>query len=165
MIKHLRNLNKNRKYLSDPEEIESLRHISYYSLSKDELDLLICGLSELQDIAQYFYEDFEKHAHNFREFYRKLKGYLQQNILDACELDEDFADIISRVLERLEEVKDIDASASFECLKSTMSIYLVQETNPGKNANWIVRNFEQIDGDITRTKRKNARNVVYHLHA
>lgn len=163
MIKRLRNLNKNRKYLSDPEEIESLSHISYYSLSKKELDLLICGLNELQDLAQYFYEDFEKHAHNFREFYRKLKGYLQQNVLDAHELDEDFADIISRVLERLEEVKDIDASASFECLKSTMSIYLVHETNPGKSANWIVRNFEQIDGDITRSNRKNARNVVYHF--
>ena len=42
---------------------------------------------------------------------------------------------------------------SFECLKSTMSLYLVQETKPGKSANWIVRDFEQIDGDVLRTER------------
>lgn len=52
----------------------------------------------------------------------------------------------------MNEVEDIDASASFECLKSTMSVYLTQEARPEKSAHWIVRNFEQIDGDILRSK-------------
>lgn len=63
---------------------------------------------------------------------------------------------------RLEEVEYIDASASFECLKSTMSIYLLQETKPGKSANWIVRNFEQIDGDILRSGHEDP-NIIYHF--
>ena len=63
---------------------------------------------------------------------------------------------------RLDEVEYIDASASFECLKSTMSIYLLQETKLGKSANWIVRNFEQIDGDILRSGHEDP-NIIYHF--
>lgn len=46
-----------------------------------------------------------------------------------------------------------------------MSIYLVQETKPGKSANWIVRNFEQIDGDIMRSlnEQVNGKPVVVHF--
>ena len=86
-------------------------------------------------------------------------------MLDSRDLGEEFTDIIRRVLDRLQEVENIDASASFECLKATMSIYLVQETKPGKSANWIVRDFEQIDGDILRSKKKRAdgKQTVYHF--
>ena len=59
-------------------------------------------------------------------------------------------------------MEDIDASASFECLKATMSLYLVQETKPGKSANWIVRDFQQIDGDIMRSIDDNDQ-TIYHF--
>lgn len=91
-----------------------------------------------------------------------MKNYLQTDILEDRELSEEFADILKRVLMRLEEVEYIDASASFECLKSTMSIYLLQETKLGKSANWIVRNFEQIDGDILRSGHEDP-NIIYHF--
>lgn len=54
-------------------------------------------------------------------------------------------------------------SASFECLKSTMSVYLTQEARPEKSAHWIVRNFEQIDGDILRSKLDAAGEKCYHF--
>lgn len=76
-------------------------------------------------------------------------------------MSEEFTDIISRVLSRLDEVENIDASASFECLKSTMSLYLVQESKPGKSANWIVRNFEQIDGDVLRTYKERDNSILH----
>ena len=43
-----------------------------------------------------------------------MKRYLQEEIIDAKQLNDDFLDIVHRVLERLNEVEDIDASASFE---------------------------------------------------
>lgn len=165
MTSRLKRLRKNQKYLTDPTEKEYASHISYYTVSKDDIQKLESALNDLAELAVYFYEDFEKQSHNFREFYRRLKGYLQQDILDSRDLSEEFSDIIRRVLERLEAVEDIDASASFECLKATMSIYLVQETKPGKSANWIVRNFEQIDGDIVRSlnEQVNGKPIVYHF--
>lgn len=162
MRKRLKSLTNNMKYLTDSDEQEYVSHISYYAVSKDEIEKIDRALEDLEDIAAYFYEGFENKAHNFREFYRKLKNYLQTDILEDCELSEEFADILKRVLMKLEEVEYIDASASFECLKSTMSIYLLQETKPGRSANWIVRNFEQIDGDILRSGHEDP-NIIYHF--
>ena len=75
-------------------------------------------------------------------------------MLDKEDIDSDFKDIVQRVLQRLNEVKDIEASASFDCLRETMPLYLQQLPKEGKGANWIVRNFEQIDGDVLRKNSK-----------
>ncbi|SMC62027.1 hypothetical protein [Papillibacter cinnamivorans] len=165
MVSRLKKLKKNQKHLTDQTKKEYVSHISYYSATKEDLSKLEQALTDLDELAAYFYEDFENQSHNFREFYKRLKNYLQDDILDARDLDEEFTDIIRRVLERLKEVENIDASASFECLKATMSIYLVQETKPGKSANWIVRNFEQIDGDIMRRSDEKVVNdaIIYHF--
>lgn len=165
MTNRIRRVQKNKKHLTDPEKKEFVSHIAYYTVSKEDLDILENALHDLDELSAYFYEDFEKRPHNFKEFYKKLKRYLQDDVLIDRDLGEEFSDIIRRVLTRLEEVENIDASASFECLKATMSIYLVQETKPGKSANWIVRNFEQIDGDIIRSLNENGTgtSITYHF--
>ena len=161
MMSRIRKVRKNKKYVSDEKRQEYLGHISYYSVSMIELKELEEALNELEELASFFYEDFEKRPSNFRRFYKKLKQYMQEEILEERELSEEFTDIISRVLSRLDEVENIDASASFECLKSTMSLYLVQESKPGKSANWIVRNFEQIDGDVLRTYKEKDNSILH----
>lgn len=161
MLSRIKKVRKNKKYVSDEKRQEYLGHISYYSVSSIELKELEEALNELEELASFFYEDFKKRPSNFRRFYKKLKQYLQEEILEERELSEEFTDIISRVLSRLDEVENIDASASFECLKSTMSLYLVQESKPGKSANWIVRNFEQIDGDVLRTYKERDNSILH----
>lgn len=151
MLKRLKRLRKSKRHLTEPNKKEYISHISYYQVSKNDVEMLEQALTDLDELAAFFYEDFEDKSHNFRDFYKRLKAYLKDEILDSHDLGEEFTDIVRRVLERLEEVENIDASASFECLKATMSIYLVQEKNPSMSANWIVRNFEQIDGDIMRS--------------
>lgn len=160
MLSRLKKVRKNKKFISDESRQKYVSHISYYAVSENEIKELENALNDLEKLAAFFYEDFEKRPHNFRDFYKRLKKYLQEEILEDRELTEEFTDIISRVLSRLKEVEDIDVSASFECLKSTMSLYLVQETKPGKSANLIVRNFEQIDGDALRTA-KNPNSILH----
>lgn len=163
MLDRLKKLKRHRRHMTDPDLLEEVSHISYYSVDRAEIEKLEHALQDLDEISGYFYEDFEKESHNFRRFYRRLKKYLQEQVLEDHDLGVEFTDIIRRVLARIEEVEDIDTSASFDCLKSTMSLYLVQETKPGKSANWIVRNFEQIDGDILRSVKDTKGNVTYHF--
>ena len=164
MASRIKKVRRHRKHISS-EKQEAVRHIAYYAVSSSELDLLDQALQELNDLAAYFYEDFESQPHNFKKFYSRLKEYLQNDILDDRDLSEEFSDVIHRVLTRLDQVKGDPPSASFECLKATMSIYLLQETKPGKSANWIVRDFEQIDGDILRSKfnKVGGTPVTYHF--
>lgn len=161
MLSRIKKVRKNKKFISDDKRLEYVSHISYYAVTKDEINELEQALNDLEELASFFYEDFEKRPNNFKAFYKKLKQYLQEEILDERDLGDEFIDIINRVLTRLDEVENIDASASFECLKSTMSLYLVQETKPGKSANWIVRNYEQIDGDVLRTAKDSKSQIMH----
>ena len=90
-----------------------------------------------------------------------MKSFIEKKTENNDELEDEFRDIVKRVIIRLDNVKDIKAKASFDCLKSTMKIYLQQEQNDDQSAKWIVRNFEQLDGDILRTKKRN--DVIYHF--
>lgn len=153
MIKALEKVQKNKRVIYDEEEKKQIYRLSYYNLTDDKCQKLLTGLKELDEIAKMFYEDFENQDHNFKSFYTKMQNFLQDKISED-ELDDEFRGIIKRVLVRLDEVRDIDARASFDCLKSTMSIYLQQENDPAKSAHWIVKGFNQIDGDILQSNSK-----------
>lgn len=163
MISRLKRIRKNRHLATNSMRTRAER-LSYYALTDGEVDRLVDALQELDRLARYFYEDFQNQPHNFRRFYRRLKDYLQDEVLDQRTLDQEFADIVTRVLARLDEVADTDASASFDCLRSTMSVYLVQQRKAHTSANWIVRPFEQLDGDIMRSQSASQRgHTVYHF--
>lgn len=165
MLVRIKGLQRSRRRMQGTVGSDALRRIAYYKVSDASLNKLRRALNELKDLSAFFYDDFERRPNNFRAFYKKLKQFLRDQILDSRELDSELEDIVRRVYKRLEEVGDIDASASFECLKSTMSIYLAQEEGDSGGANWIVRNFEQIDGDILRSseKRPSGELETYHF--
>ncbi|WP_394921776.1 hypothetical protein [uncultured Robinsoniella sp.] len=155
IIKQLGRLKNRLNDLDNENEKLELSRLEYFDVSEVEIDLLIGSLHELNQIANQFFLEFNDHRNDFKVFYKKVCNVLVSKVLEKEDIDDDFRDLVQRVLSRLNEVKDIEASASFDCLKETMQIYLKQMPKEGKGANWIVRNFEQIDGDVLR---KNSRN-------
>ncbi len=135
----------------DDENWEAASHIENFHVSKRELRELIRGLRDLDDIAQYFFRDFNDQKNDFKKFYAKIEAFLKKQAKESPDLDDGLRDIIRRVLEQLETAKDITSNASFDCLRETMRLYL-QQVPPveGTGAHWIVRTFQQIDGDILR---------------
>lgn len=107
MLSRLKKVKKNKKFISDDKRLEYISHISYYSVSKSEIKELEQALNDLEELASFFYEDFEKRPNNFKAFYKKLKQYLREEILDERDLGDEFTDIINRVLTRLDEIEDI----------------------------------------------------------
>lgn len=138
----------------------SYERISYYSCQPTELDELIQGLSELRQIADEFFYDFSNNRDSFRAFYRKVSDFLRKRVETEENLDAEFRNILLRLLERLNTTDFPDSNPTFSCLRQTMAYYLNQEENPG--ARWIVRNFEQIEGDILRSKHS-SKNTAYHF--
>lgn len=159
-------LEKLKKRLSKASSSETERTVCkrlvYFDVTESEIDALIEALGQLDRIAKLFYEDFENKENNFKEFYKKIRDFLENRVLETKDLEDDFRDVVKRVLVRLEEVDKIDASGTFDVLKETMSYYLKQESKKGLSANWIVRDFEQIDGDILKSRRQDP-DTVYHF--
>lgn len=162
IVKRLRRLKRRIGELGDELQKDELQRIEYYNVSECEIDYLIAGLNELNDIAEQFFLDFNDQRNDFKAFYKKVADVLVSKVLEKKDLDDEFKDIVQRVLIRLNEVQEIEASASFDCLRETMQIYLQQTSKDGNGANWIVRNFEQIDGDILRQNSRDYEKV-YHF--
>ena len=162
MIKKLKKIKIRIANLDDEKEKLELSRLVYFDVTEDDLDILINALNELNQIADQFFLEFSDQKNDFKVFYKKISDVLVAKVLEKEDIDEDFRDIVQRVLGRLNEVKDIEVSASFDCLRETMQLYLKQMPKEGKGANWIVRNFEQIDGDVLR---KNSRDheKIYHF--
>jgi hypothetical protein len=163
MIKKLKKL-KSRIESMDSEDMESVefQRIGFFDVKNDEIDELVAGLEDLNSVAESFFADFNDQRNDFKIFYKKISDVLVTKVLVKEDIDSEFRDIVSRVLLRLDEVKDVDAKASFDCLKETMRLYLQQLPKEGRGANWIVRNFEQIDGDILR-KNFREQEKIYHF--
>jgi len=128
----------------------SYKKISYYQCEQNDVVELISGLSELRQIAELFFSDFSAHEDSFKTFYKKVSDFLKKRVETEENLDSEFRSILERLLNRLDNTSFPDSNPSFSCLRQTMTYYLDQEEIP--SAKWIVRNFEQIEGDILRSK-------------
>ena len=138
----------------------SYEKISYFNCKPSDLLELISGLSELRQISNEFFQDFSKNKDSFKVFYKKVSDFLKKRVETEENLDVEFRSILERLLERLNKSDYPDSNPTFSCLRQTMAYYLDQEEKP--SARWIVRNFEQIEGDILRSKYSD-KNVAYHF--
>jgi hypothetical protein len=143
---------------------DKLRRISYINVNLDELQDLIVALKELNSIIHYFFSDFNEGADNFQRLYNRIHDFIVNRIQNQDELDDEMKNVINGILNRLENT-DLPETGTFTCLKQTMEYYLSQDDSLGKSANWIVRDFEQIDGDILRSQNQSAKNIdtCYHF--
>lgn len=139
------------------------RQISYFLLRKEDLEQLTKGLDQLGMIAKLFFEDFDENQVTFRQFYARVADFLNKKVETIADLDSEFRTVMERMLIRLKSIDFPELKPSFSCLRKTMTYYLDQEDQRG--ARWIVRNFEQIDGDILRSKvqKLSGQHVIYHF--
>ena len=153
-------LSKLKKYVGRKQS--ELCRIGYMNVAKADLVELIMALKELKKIVEYFFTDFNKGGDNFNRFYQRIHHFLTRKTQEMQELDEEIKEVLARLLERMNEI-DLPDTGTFICLKQTMSYYLSQNDNVMAGANWIVRNFEQIDGDILRSRYQSKKDIVYHF--
>lgn len=156
----LQKLRKLKKYVG--RGTEESHKVGYLAISKEDLNALIKALEELQQIVQYFFIDFQNGADNFRRFYQRVQKFIIQRVSNLDDLDNEMREVIQRLLLRLQS-SDLPETGTFICLQQTMGYYLSQDENLAKGAHWIVRDFEQIDGDILRSSKQDADKVCYHF--
>ena len=109
-----------------------------------------------------FFADFNTGGDNFNRFYRRIHDFIVKRTQDMDSLDIEMKEVIAKLLARMNKI-DLPDTGTFTCLKQTMSFYLSQDDRLTHGANWIVRDFEQIDGDILRSSKQKADRTCYHF--
>ena len=153
-------LNQLIKYANKKHEDKD--KVGYFTVELSLLQELKKALDELESIINSFFEDFDNETDNFSRFYKKIRKFIISRVQDMSELDDEMHTVIEKLLERLEK-SDLPEKGTFNSLKQTMSYYLSQDENVARGARWIVRNFDQIDGDILRSAYQDPETVCYHF--
>ena len=156
IISKLKDLKKNLSVVS-----EEKAKVGYFNVSISEIAELISALCDLKEIIFSFYSGFRNGRENFKHFYNKVKSFITSKVENTSDFDKEMLAVMKSLLDRMGQT-DIPSSGSFITLKQTLSYYLSQDENINHGAKWIVRGFEQIDGDILMSDRKND-NATYHF--
>lgn len=148
-------------------ELKNLSVYSKYKVTKKDLLALIRGIEEINEIATYLFaldnsrEDFI----NFGKHFHNLEEFLKQRELALA--NEQERALITALQLRLDKIKPENStfSGTFRDLQQGLYYYLKQKNDEDQGVDWIVKNFEQIDGDILQSKRQfeKEQHKVYHF--
>lgn len=128
---------------------------------------MVKAIREINEIATQLFTQDNSHEEfiNFGDHFRKLKEFLKQHELDLA--NEKERELISALQLRLEQVKPekSEFSGTFRDLREGIHFFLKQKSDAEQGPDWIVKNFEQIDGDILQSKRQfeNEEKKTYHF--
>ena len=155
-----------RAKAADP--IFPLRQLSIYhpdKVTRADLDALIRAVEEIQEIARTLFQSdgAPGESIHFGTHFKNLETFLRQR--DLSQANEEERALIEALELRLEKGKPGQSvSGTFRDLQEGLYYYLKQ-TGGDEGANWIVKNFEQIDGDILQSKKQHERGEakVYHF--
>ena len=142
---------------------EQCKYLGYFRLSAEEINALVKGFKDISTIVHLFFDKYEKDPNGFRSFYDRVHSFIVTKLNDQSELDDEMKDLVHELLDRLSSLHFTDGTPSFVTLKNTMTFYLGQSEKAGAGANWIVRGFEQVDGDILRTWKEKNNEKTYHF--
>lgn len=142
---------------------KQLQNVSLYNESQitpEDIDALLNFLKQLKEAAEFIFNSQEHQ--NFGEHFANLEEYIKDRVRDLA--DEEEKKLVQQLLDRFEEVAvRTELKGTMEDLRRGLYYYLSQkrEERPG----WVVRNFEQIEGDVLRSYRqvKTEKDVTYHF--
>jgi len=149
--------------------IGALKQLSIYNkykATKRDIAALLKAIAEINEIAKSLFSQGHSRESfvDFGEHFRSLEKFLLQRESDL--VNEQERALITALQLRLDKVKPgMDAVAgTLRDLQEGLYYYLKLK-NDDQGVDWIVKNFEQIDGDILQSKRQFEQNQqkVYHF--
>lgn len=125
-----------------------------YKVTKRDAKMMVEAIREINEISiKLFKQDNSREDFiNFGEHFSKLEEFLKQRELDLA--NEKERELISALQLRLDQIRPEDSafSGTFRDLREGIHFYLKQKSDAEQDPDWIVKNFEQIDGDILQSK-------------
>ncbi len=158
----INNIKKVERKEKEYKKKSLLRRFSIYNMDIEELKYFEQILDSIDFIVKQLFQGGNG-KFNFKEHFEKLLDILTRKKINNTYVSEEEKIVLEEIKDRLKNIENKNLSGSIDDIRDSLHFYLnrIEETNDDES-NWIVRNFEQLDGGVllgknTRTKR------VYHI--
>ncbi len=151
-------------------ELSTLKNLSVYNkykVPKKDILALVKSIEEINEIAVNLFalDDTHEDYINFGKHFRNLEEFLKQRELTLA--NEQERALITALQLRLDKIRPEQStfSGTFRDLQEGLHYYLKQKNDEDQGVDWIVKNYEQIDGDILQSKKQFEKEIkkVYHF--
>lgn len=134
-------------------EVKSLSIYNSDTISRQEIVLFIDAVKQLNDSAVYLFGQSHEDFVQFGQHFGRLQDYIKEKKNELVTQAE--TDLINDLLARLQYVVNSsqDVSGTFYDLRQGLYFYLKQKQEE-QGSDWVVKNFEQIDGDILHSRKQ-----------
>lgn len=143
-------------------ELRPLQRLSFFSVSKEQLELFKGFLDFLHEMADELFSNCEPEGTvDYGKHFANLMEIVANRATDEVVLSETERKLIDEILARLNDVSKPDTiKGEVEDLKEAIAFYLAGSRNK-EHSQWIVRDFEQVDGAVLLSEKTRA--VSYHF--
>lgn len=125
------------------------KRLVFFNYRESDVDDFINVLKDLEILANELFRNGEA---ELRQSYESIIEYMQSQV-DQTKISEKEKALIQGIQKRLEQVELAKVSANIADIRDTLTYYLsVVEDEKEYEAEWIVRDFEQIDGGVLLAK-------------
>lgn len=139
--------------------------MSVYSVSVDELEYFENILKDLKDIAEEVFQIDTNNKVDYKQHFKRLMDtILKRSEAKNDDIDQAEIELVNEIAKKLESSSNLEVKGTIEDLKEALHFYLNRKKEDRNNsANWIVRDFEQIDGGILLSRSTSRSSYHYAL--
>lgn len=137
-----------------------MRKFSFYSKDIEDVRIFNQALELLNDLAKELFKVNVNEDIDFKEHFELLIRKIKDEMSKENDINKEEKEVINSLIDRFENFENLNIKGSITDLKESIHYYLRQKKNHDP-AKWIVRNFEQIDGDVLRSLKQS--DVTYHF--
>jgi hypothetical protein len=125
------------------ELVNKLKNLSYFSVDSEDYDLFIKVIKNIELIAQKVFKNgkLKTSKEHFANMIKIIHEEKQWKKLSGEEQR-----LIQEIDNRLKTISDDEDESDLSTIKDTLGFYLANKE--GTNINWLVRDLDQIEGDL-----------------
>ncbi|WP_088103006.1 hypothetical protein [Halalkalibacter urbisdiaboli] len=132
------------------KERNRTRKLSFFRYTESDIDDFISVIEYIDNFASQLFKEGQV---DLKEHYQGLIEYLSEN-MNKKEISAKEVAFIDDIKKRLDLINIENVVADIEDIKETLHFYLAAQENKDQEAEWIVRDFEQIDGGVLLAKAR-----------
>lgn len=162
IIKRLLHLKKERAFIErNYKLLNGIQSICYFSRNEKEIEQFIRYIKLLDNLSNQIFSNSEEQI-SFNTHFKNLIEVLSKPFNNSTTIHKAEIQLVHEILSTLGDKHNIDVIGDYSDVKEALTFFLHQ-SNIDDSSNWIVRNFEQLDGAVLLADHTKAREYHFAL--
>lgn len=141
-------LKNNKRYIDLAGDLYWYKRISFFAIAKEDLEAFGGFLNFIKEKSEKLFAGRDpKDEIEYGEHFKELITLIEKPVTYLNKHEKEL-ELINGIKEKFAEYEGSKITGSFQDVQEAIGLYLSSNKDEGDSSNWIVRDFEQVDGGV-----------------